>query len=740
MPKKFTKKTSKAKKKTFVDDLAEPYAVTEPAIPAEPVPFAELGVPDPLLRVLAADGKTTAFPIQADTLPDSLSGRDILGRGRTGSGKTLAFCIPLAARLCEAAWEPGMPMADYRRSIKAIRAAHLEERKADDFMPHPRGLILAPTRELANQINDVALPLAQMAGMTTTTVYGGVKYSRQIRDLKAGADIVVACPGRLEDLLRQNALTLASVEIVIIDEADEMADMGFLPPVRRILEQIRPDAQHMLFSATLDHGIDEVVRDFLHDPKVHSVAEPEHAADAMEQHVFEIEKSDKNDMVRTLASGVGKRILFTRTKFQAKNLAKKLTQSGIPASELHGNLSQNQRDRNLAAFEEGDVNVMVATDVAARGIDVSDVELVVQVDPPEDPKSFVHRSGRTARAGKSGVVVTLVAPDQRREARRMLRAAGIEATPVKVRHDSPEVRELVGETAALVEGWSLDQTQPAGGRGRKGRDRKGRGDRSDDRAKALRHLPGADLTDDRDLEGGGETREHRAERLMHERNAMKKERRRRRAAERLERAARAAEQIAASAASSSASAVVSAAYDGTDDTTVTATGVHDARRKPRGKAGERRARREREAALGIVRDDTATAASTAAVRSSDHDRTHDRTAVAHGRSTAADRTARRNGDIDRDRRRSGAASSGVAFNKYGKPVKDRSSGTRSRSADDRSHGGKRIHRDENRILHDERGEAVKRHERRMMAKYGNADGPRRRHSKIKRAPFRSMGR
>ncbi|NEG54581.1 DEAD/DEAH box helicase [Bifidobacterium platyrrhinorum] len=433
-----------------------------PVVETRPQTFAELGVPEPLCRVLAADGKTDAFPIQADTLPDSLRGRDILGRGRTGSGKTLAFSIPLAARLCEAAWEPGMPMADYRRNVKAIRREHLAEREAGGFHPHPRGLVLAPTRELANQINDVLQPLAQMAGMTATTVYGGVKQNRQVRDLMAGADIVVACPGRLEDLLRQRLLTLSDVRVVVIDEADEMADMGFLPPVRRILSQVRPDSQHMLFSATLDHGIDQLVRDFLRDPKTHSVDEPAAVVDTMTQHVFEVAKDDKFEVVRQLAAGTGRRMLFTRTKFQAKKLAKSLTNSGVPAAQLHGNLNQNQRDRNLAAFEEGDVNVLVATDVAARGIDVSGVRLVVQVDPPDDPKSFVHRSGRTARAGHTGDVVTLVLPFQRREARRMLKAAGIDAKSVAVRHDSPEVQELVGERAPIVTGWSLDDTQPAG--------------------------------------------------------------------------------------------------------------------------------------------------------------------------------------------------------------------------------------------------------------------------------------
>lgn len=377
---------------------------------SNPITFGELGVPGPLVRVLAADGKKTAFPIQADTLPDSLAGRDVLGRGRTGSGKTLAFSIPLVTCLGSYDSLGQTAMKEFRDEIKRRKKASLEERRSDDFLPHPRGLVLAPTRELANQINDVLMPLAHAFGMNTTTIYGGVKYIHQVRDLKAGADIVVACPGRLEDLLRQKALTLSSVEVVVIDEADEMADMGFLPPVKRLLEQISPNAQHMLFSATLDHGVDEVVNTFLHDPKVHEVDSATAEPDLMTHHVFETTRGDKHELVRTLASGTGRRILFTRTKFQAKKLAKNLTQNGIPAAELHGNLSQNQRDRNLAAFDSGDVRVMVATDVAARGIDVGGVELVVQVEPPADPKSFVHRSGRTARAGKAGDVVTLVLP------------------------------------------------------------------------------------------------------------------------------------------------------------------------------------------------------------------------------------------------------------------------------------------------------------------------------------------
>ena len=437
-----------------------------------PQTFAELGVPGPLVRVLAADGKKTAFPIQADTLPDSLAGRDILGRGRTGSGKTLAFSIPLVARLGEVDADEYENMSQFRHEVEQVRKGHAEERRADDFLPHPRGLVLAPTRELANQINDVLMPLAQMYGMTTTTVYGGVRYARQIRDLRAGADIVVACPGRLEDLLEQHALTLEKVEVAVIDEADEMADMGFLPPVKRLLGQVSFDAQIMLFSATLDHGVDEVVNTFLTDPKIHSVDSATAAVDEMTHHVFETTQGDRHELVRTLASGKGRRILFTRTKFQTQKLAKDLTKNGIPAAELHGNLSQNQRDRNLAAFESGDVNVMVATDVAARGIDVSGVELVVQVEPPEDPKSFLHRSGRTARAGHSGDVVTIVLPNQRRRTRRMLHEAGLKVKPIEVTHDSPEVLELVGDRAERVDGWSLDKSQPVGNP-RKGKNRAG---------------------------------------------------------------------------------------------------------------------------------------------------------------------------------------------------------------------------------------------------------------------------
>ena len=459
-------------RKATVPNIDNSSEYSEQSIGNDAAPtFTELGVPSALAHILANDGKRTAFPIQADTLPDSLAGRDILGRGRTGSGKTLAFSIPLVARL-------GSSEHDIAAIEREAERRSGSKGKAAVNVPRPRALVLAPTRELAKQIDEVLLPLAQAYDMTTTTVYGGVKYSRQIAELRAGAQIVVGCPGRLEDLLRQNALTLNSVECVVLDEADEMADMGFLPGVERLLDQIPSDAQHMLFSATLDHGVDKVVERFLHDPKVHSVDDATSPVDEMTHHVFEITKGDKPEIVRTLASGAGKRILFTRTKFQAKKLSQSLTKQGIPCAQLHGNLNQNQRDRNLAAFENGEVNVLAATDVAARGIDVSGVELVVQVEPPEDPKAFLHRSGRTARAGNQGDVVTLVLPEQRRETRFMLRKAGIKVKPIAVTAKSPEVLELVGERAEKVDGWELAPLKkkvkplPKKGKGR-GRNKRG---------------------------------------------------------------------------------------------------------------------------------------------------------------------------------------------------------------------------------------------------------------------------
>ena len=382
--------------------------------------FADLGVPAPLVQALTADGLTHPFPIQVQTLPDTLAGRDVLGRGKTGSGKTLAFSIPLVARLAQHKRVPGQPA----------------------------GLVLAPTRELATQITAALTPLADAFGLKVTTIFGGVPQSRQERALKAGVDIVVACPGRLEDLMRQKHIRLDSVQITVIDEADHMADLGFLPGVTRILAATPAGGQRMLFSATLDNGVDKLVTRFLSNQVSHSVDSVDSPVAAMTHHVFHVSGAEaKRKLVQTLASGTGRRILFLRTKHQARKLAKQLTEAGIPAVDLHGNLSQPARDRNLAAFSAGEARVLVATDIAARGVHVDDVELVVHCDPPAEHKAYLHRSGRTARAGRSGDVVTVVLPEQRKETQALLRKAGIKAAPQDVHADSAEVLDLVGEMA-----------------------------------------------------------------------------------------------------------------------------------------------------------------------------------------------------------------------------------------------------------------------------------------------------
>ncbi|MFS2031838.1 MULTISPECIES: DEAD/DEAH box helicase, partial [unclassified Curtobacterium] len=307
----------------------------------EDIRFSDLGVPAPMVAVLADQGKETAFPIQEDTLPDSLQGKDVLGRGRTGSGKTIAFAIPLVARL----------------------AASGRKRRAG----RPRALVLAPTRELATQIDVALAPLAKAMGLNTTTVFGGVGQGRQVDALRGGVDVVVACPGRLADLMQQGHVNLGDIEVTVLDEADHMADMGFLPGVTKIMQATPEQGQRLLFSATLDNGVDKLVKKFLHNPVMHSVDEANSPVEAMTHHLFEVADADaKKDLVRTLASGTGRRILFMRTKHHAKRLAKQLSSQGIPAVDLQGNLSQGARERNLAKFSSGEALVLVATDVAAR--------------------------------------------------------------------------------------------------------------------------------------------------------------------------------------------------------------------------------------------------------------------------------------------------------------------------------------------------------------------------------------
>ncbi|HVV14676.1 DEAD/DEAH box helicase [Amycolatopsis sp.] len=378
--------------------------------------FAELDVPPALIDALSAQGIDTPFPIQAATLPSSLAGRDVLGRGRTGSGKTYAFVLPVLARL----------------------AAKPVKRKPG----RPRALILAPTRELASQIEATIAPLAQALSLRTITIFGGVSAGPQISRLRSGVDIVVACPGRLADHLETGHVRLDAVEITVLDEADHMADLGFLPVVRRLLEKTPPDGQRLLFSATLDAGVDVLVRRFMRDPVTHSVDSARSPVAAMAHHVLHVQSAERLPVLVELASAPGRTLVFTRTKHRAKSLTRQLVSSGVPAVELHGNLGQVARTRNLGAFSSGAATVLVATDIAARGIHVDDVTLVVHADPPVEHKAYLHRSGRTARAGAAGTVVTLMTDEQVRDVRDLTRKAGITPTTTKLGAGHPLLTEL----------------------------------------------------------------------------------------------------------------------------------------------------------------------------------------------------------------------------------------------------------------------------------------------------------
>jgi superfamily II DNA/RNA helicase len=409
------------------DRPARPEVVTDTVteVVTDDRSFLELGVPQPLVDVLADRGVTSPFPIQTATLPDSLAGRDVLGRGRTGSGKTIAFALPLVIRLAAS--------------------------KAPRRSTRPRSLVLVPTRELANQVAASVTPLAQAVGLRTAVVFGGVGQNPQVTALAQGVDILIACPGRLEDLIGQGHCRLDAVEVTVLDEADHMADLGFLPGVKRLMDATPVVGQRLLFSATLDNGIDVLVKRYLSEPVVHSVDPAVAPVSTMEHHVLEVASDAKGTLVRELASGQGRTVLFTRTKHAAKKLAKQLTAVGIPAVDLHGNLSQNARERNLGAFSDGSVRVLCATDIAARGIHVDEVGLVVHVDPPTEHKAYLHRSGRTARAGAGGLVVTVATPDQRGDVRTLARQAGISPqwTPVSAGHAL--TARLVGPAAAYVD-------------------------------------------------------------------------------------------------------------------------------------------------------------------------------------------------------------------------------------------------------------------------------------------------
>lgn len=402
------------------------HSITEKQLIMTTPTFIDLGVPAKIATALSAQGIDSPFPIQVDSLPDTLAGKDVLGRGKTGSGKTLAFGIPMVARLADSAMNQG------------------SHRK-------PRGLVLAPTRELATQITNSIEPLATAMNLRVTTIFGGIPQKRQVQALKDGIDIIVATPGRLEDLMGQGLLKLDAIEITVLDEADHMADLGFLPVVTRILNATPRGSQRLLFSATLDNGVQKLVDKFLQNQVMHAVDEANSHVSQMTHHVFEASDADaKKRLVYALASGTGRRILFMRTKHHAKKLAKALTQAGIPSVDLHGNLSQAARDRNLEAFSAGKARVLVATDVAARGVHVDGVDLVIHVDPPAEHKAYLHRSGRTARAGASGDVVTISLPTQRKDLSDLLNKAKISVRPQSVNEKSPEVIALIGQVAEYV--------------------------------------------------------------------------------------------------------------------------------------------------------------------------------------------------------------------------------------------------------------------------------------------------
>jgi len=382
--------------------------------------FADLGLPSPVVAALARAGITTPFPIQVETIPDALAGHDLLGRGSTGSGKTLAFGLPMIARIASMPPQP-------RR---------------------PRGLVLVPTRELAMQVNDALEPLGRTLGLHFKTVVGGTSMEKQVYALRRGVDVLVATPGRLGDLIRQGECFLDDIEVVVLDEADQMADMGFLPEVTALLELCSPAAQTLLFSATLDGDVDTLVREHMHDPIKHELEPATSPVDTMEHHVLVVNREDKAVVATEIARREGRTIMFVRSQLGAERVAGNIADRGVNARALHGGMSQNARTRTMAEFKEGKIAVLVATDVAARGIHVDDISLVVHVDPPEDPKAYLHRAGRTARAGATGRVVTLVLRNQRKSMHRLHEKAGVTAAEHEVAPGSEKLAELTGSKTA----------------------------------------------------------------------------------------------------------------------------------------------------------------------------------------------------------------------------------------------------------------------------------------------------
>ncbi|MFF5337668.1 DEAD/DEAH box helicase [Streptomyces sp. NPDC013181] len=413
-------------------EFALPETIT-PALPAAEA-FDELDMPAALLKTLAAQGVTAPFPIQGATLPNSLAGRDILGRGRTGSGKTLAFGLALLARTAGRRAEPKAPLV----------------------------LVLVPTRELAQQVTDALTPYATAVNLRLATVVGGMSITRQSATLRRGAEVLVATPGRLKDLIERGDCRLDQVAITVLDEADQMADMGFMPQVTALLKQVEPDGQRMLFSATLDKNIDRLVRMFLTDPVVHSVDPSAGAVTTMEHHVLHVlDETDKKAVATRIAARDGRVIMFVDTKRGADRFAKRLLASGVRAAALHGGRTQPQRNRTLDQFKNGQVTALVATNVAARGIHVDDLDLVVNVDPPTDHKDYLHRGGRTARAGESGSVVTLVLPEEKRDMTRLMQDAGIAPRTTRIKSTDEELSRLTGAREPSGVAVVIEVPQPA---------------------------------------------------------------------------------------------------------------------------------------------------------------------------------------------------------------------------------------------------------------------------------------
>ncbi|MGP3685327.1 DEAD/DEAH box helicase [Streptomyces sp. IBSNAI002] len=413
---------------------------TEPAL-APVAAFEDMDMPEALLKTLAAQGVTEPFPIQAATLPNSLAGRDLLGRGRTGSGKTLAFGLALLARTAGHRAQPKQPLA----------------------------LVLVPTRELAQQVTDALAPYATSVNLRIATVVGGMSINRQSGALRRGAEVLVATPGRLKDLIDRGDADLSQVAITVLDEADQMTDMGFMPQVTALLKQVRPEGQTMLFSATLDKNIDKLVKMFLHDPVGHSVDPSAGAVTTMEHHVlYVMDETDKKAVATRIAARDGRVIMFVDTKRGVDRMVKKLLADGVRASGLHGGRSQPQRNRTLDWFKTGEVTALVATNVAARGIHIDDLDLVVNVDPPTDHKDYLHRGGRTARAGESGSVVTLVLPDQKRDMTRLMSDAGISPRTAQIKSSDEELARLTGAKEPSGIPVVLEVPQPAAPKQRSG--------------------------------------------------------------------------------------------------------------------------------------------------------------------------------------------------------------------------------------------------------------------------------